>query len=160
MPGDALYADVGTINYIRSEYAFNDAQKRGRWHVLMGRIRGRNPHLLPFHQVAGDLTTAQTIYRGLHDIPLQRIVGSAGRDKEFTRSFYPLTREQRQKERWRTAFALALSGAGYPPIEVYQVGETYFVINGHHRVSIARYLNWKTIQAHVSEVRLPAKEPN
>jgi hypothetical protein len=157
MPGDALYADVGTINYIRSEYAFNDAQMRGRWEALMRRITGRNPHLLSFHQVAGNLTSAQTVYRGLRDIPLQHIVGSTGRETEFTRRFYPLTGEQRQKERWRIAFALALSGVGYPPIEVYQAGEMYFVINGHHRVSIARYLNWKTIQAHVSEVRLPVE---
>ncbi|MGD2206345.1 MAG: hypothetical protein PVH17_06165 [Anaerolineae bacterium] len=160
MPGDALYADVGTINYIRSEYAFSDAQKRGRWQVLMGRIRGRNSHLLSFHQVVAEPRPIEAAYRGLQDIPLKQIVGSIGRDTEFTRHFFPLTREQRQKERWRTAFALTLSGAGYPPIEVFQVDETYFVINGHHRVSIASYLRWKTIQAHVSEVQLPVERQN
>ena len=159
MPGDTLNADVNTINYIRSDYAFGDARKRAAWDVLTSLIAGRNPHLLSFHEAVGDPHGARVAYRGLLDIPVRHIVGSAGREREFTRRFYPLTNSRRQKERWRMAFARALSGIGYPPIEVCQVGKSFFVITGHHRVSIARYLNWRTIQAHVSEVGLPL-EPN
>ena len=155
MPGDALYADVKTINYIRSEHAFGDARMRARWDVLTSLIAGRNPHLLSFRLAVGDAHRARVIYHGLQDIPLSHVVGSVGREREFTWRFHPLTNRQRQKERWRTAFARALSGSGYPPIEVYQVGMSFFVIEGHHRVSIAKYLNWETIQAHVSELRLP-----
>jgi hypothetical protein len=154
MPGDVLHANVGIINYIRSEYAFNDARTRGRWQVLKGLLTRRNPYLLGFRRVARDLQQTQVIHHGLLDIPVRDIVGSTGREKEFTRRFYPLDTTQRQKERWRTSFTMTLLGIGYAPIEVYKVGTIYFVINGHHRVSVARYLNWKTIQAYVSEVPL------
>jgi hypothetical protein len=154
MPGDVLHANVGVINYIRSEYAFNDARTRGRWQVLKGLLTRRNPYLLCFRRAIGDLQQTQVVHRGLLDIPVRDIVGSTGREKEFTRRFYPLGSTQRQKERWRTSFTTTLLGIGYAPIEVYKVGGIYFVINGHHRVSVARYLNWKTIQAHVSEVPL------
>lgn len=155
MPGDVLHADVGIINYIRSEYAFNDARLRGRWQVLIGLITRRNPYLLSFRRVVGDLHQTEVIHCGLQDVPVRDVVGSTGREREFTHRFYPLTRTERQKERWRTSFTMTLLGIGYTPIEVYKVGGAYFVINGHHRVSVARYLDWSTIQAHVTEVLLP-----
>lgn len=153
MTGDALCADVATINYIRSDYAFNDARVRGCWQVLTRWITGRDPYLLSFHQVVGKLPQTQIINRGLQDIPLRHVVGSMGREKEFTRQFFPLTTRPGQKERWRTAFALTLCGTGYHPIEACEIDGLFFVINGHQRVSVARYLNWKTIQAHVSQMK-------
>lgn len=157
MPGDVLHADVGILNYIRSEYAFTDARTRGRWQVLKGLLTRRNPYLLCFRRVVGDVQQTQVIHRGLLDIPVRDIVGSTGREREFTQGFYPLDSTQRQKERWRTSFTTALLGIGYAPIEVYKAGGIYFVINGHHRVSVAKYLNWNTIQAYVSELPLPAE---
>jgi hypothetical protein len=152
MPGDVLHADVATMNYIRSEYAFNDARNRGRLELLKGLIARRNSYLLPFHRVTGSLCQAPAVYRGLQDIPLVDIVGSVGREKEFTRRFYPLTTLERQKQRWRDSYTMTSNGIGYPPIEVCKVGGAYFVVNGHHRVSVASYLKWRTIQAHVSEL--------
>lgn len=154
MLGDVLGRDVQTIYYIQSDSAFKMARMRGYLELVKGFVTGRTPYLLPFHQVVGDLCRVQTLYRGLQDIALENIVGSVGRGKQFTRQFYPLTSTERQKERWRLCYTKSLTGAGYPPIEVCKVGREYFVVNGHHRVSVARYLGWKTIEAHVSELCL------
>jgi hypothetical protein len=144
------------IYYIQSEDAFGRARMRGRVQVAKALFTGHDPHLLSFRQAVGGLRPVRVVHRGLQDILVKDIVGSVGREKEFTRHFHPLTSSARQKERWRLSYALSRAGRGYPPIEVCKVGGDYFVVNGHHRVSVAKYLNWKTIQACVSEVALPA----
>lgn len=154
MPGDVLGADLETMYYIRSEAAFNIARMRGNLELLKGLITRRNPHLLSFRQEFSDLCETQTIYRGLQDIAVKDIVGSVGREKEFSRQFNPLSSSSRQKERWRLVYTMSLAGKGLPPIEVCKTDQTFFVLNGHHRVSVARYLNCKTIPAHVSELPL------
>ncbi|MCA9972668.1 MAG: universal stress protein, partial [Anaerolineales bacterium] len=89
------------------------------------------------------------------DIPLDAIIGSVGRYGDFTRSFLP--RSDSMKQRWAAVKTLATSGEGWPPIQVYQLGSAYFVLDGNHRVSVARQLGMRTIQAYVTEVvsRLP-----
>src|SRR5690606_11426800 len=54
--------------------------------------------------------------------------------------------------RW-VGVRLAMTGLeGVPPIELYQVGDAYFVKDGNHRVSVARQLGAKTINAYVTPV--------
>ena len=89
-------------------------------------------------------------YKGLQDIPLDKIVGSVGRHKDFTGTFLPKMGEM--KERWSRVYAKMNSMEGVPPIEVYQVDDVYFVRDGNHRVSVARELGSETIQAHVTEL--------
>src|SRR5438045_9127127 len=52
---------------------------------------------------------------------------------------------------------MACGPEGFPPIDVYKVGDVYFVIDGNHRVSVARQLGAKTIEAYVTE--LPTSVP-
>lgn len=154
MPGDVLGWDLETMYYIRSEAAFNIARMRGHLELLKGLVTRRDPHLFSFRQEISDLWQAQTVYRGLQDIAVKDIVGSVGREKEFSRQFNPLASSSRQKERWRLVYTMSLAGKGLPPIEVCKKDQTFFVLNGHHRVSVARYLNRQTIPAHVSELAL------
>jgi nucleotide-binding universal stress UspA family protein len=74
--------------------------------------------------------------RGVHEIPLAAIVGSVGRYSDFTRTFLP--RQDSDQDR---------------SIEVYKVGEVYFVLDGNHRVSIARQMGLTHLEAHVIEVK-------
>ena len=97
----------------------------------------------------------QAIYRGLQDIPVKNIVGSTGRYEDFTRRFLPRRSGKRDKERWRNIYTLAVTGKGFPPIDVYKIDQVYFVKDGNHRVSVARELGWKMIQAHVTELPSP-----
>jgi hypothetical protein len=110
------------------------------------------PDLLPFEEVRKRLRLHQKYYKGLQDIELRRIRGSVGRYRDFTGTFLPRMGDLR--ERWQRVGALAHT-RGLPPIEVYQVGEAYFVLDGNHRVSIARQLGSDTIQAHVWEYPTP-----
>jgi hypothetical protein len=110
-------------------------------------------NLLSFREVREKLHLQGGAYRGLQDIPLDKIVGSVGRYQDFTRTFLPRTHADRQ--RWARVKALMEGMTGLPPIEVFQVGDVYFVKDGNHRVSVARDLGAKTIQAHVTEVKSP-----
>jgi len=141
--------------YIRSESEFGRARMRGFLEMVMALITGNNMHLLSFDEVVQKLRLKQAIYRGLQDIPLDNIVGSTGRYEDFTRRFLPRSGDKRDKERWRNIYTLAVTGKGFPPINVYKVDQVYFVKDGNHRVSVARDLGWKTIQAHVTELPSP-----
>ena len=90
---------------------------------------------------------------GVQEIPLDRVVGSAdvGRSKEFDASFLPQTR--RLRDRWSHVYAAVLDGAELDPIDVYKLGHSYYVIDGHHRVSVLRRLGRDKVKARVTNVR-------
>lgn len=144
-----------SMAYIRSESEFGRAKLRGFLEIILGLIRGHAMHLLSFDEVVEKLRLKQSIYRGLQEIPLDQIVGSTGRYEDFTRHFLPRTGSSRDKERWRNIYTLAVTGKGFPPIDVYKIDQVYFVKDGNHRVSVARDLGWKTIQGHVTELPSP-----
>jgi len=142
--------DLKTVIYIRSEAEFNRARRRAFWDIKRSLVTGHKPYLLPFDEVIKGLPAMPTINSGLQDIPLKKIVGSVGRSRDFTRHFMPCLSDEQDNVRWRTIYTLAIFGAGFPPIDVFQIGPVYFVQNGHHRVSVASYLGWSTIQAYVT----------
>lgn len=149
---EPLNLDQESRAYIKSESEFNHVRIQGFLERMMGAITGRNMHLLSFNEVAEKLRLKQTIFLGLQDIPLENIVGSTGRYEDFTRKFLPRTGDKRHKERWRQIYTLAVTGKGFPPIDVYKIDQVYFVKDGNHRVSVARDLGWDTIQANVTEL--------
>lgn len=152
MPGDVLGSDIETIYYIRSETAFRIARSRGLWEVLRCRISKRNAYLRSFRDSVAESRLAEARYLGIQFVATRDIIGSLGRAREFSRSFLPVGNRAMQRERWRQSYTRLLCGAVCPPVQVCKVGESYYVVNGHHRVSAARYLNVKTIQAHVSNL--------
>jgi hypothetical protein len=141
-----------TLTYIRSESEFSHAKMKGFLEMILGLITGHNMHLLSFDEVIEKLRLKRAIYRGLQDIPIKNIVGSTGRYADFTRHFLPRGHDRRDKERWRNIYTLAVTGRGFPPIDVYKIDQVYFVKDGNHRVSVARELGWETIQAYVTEL--------
>lgn len=115
--------------------------------ALLGLFWGQpEPGLLSFDQVERALRSRAQAYRGTSEIPVEAIVGSVGRYRDFTRAFLPLLPQARARlERVRRATEL-------PPIDVYRVGEVYFVRDGNHRVALARSQGRATITAHVIEI--------
>lgn len=111
-------------------------------------LRGGSPELLSFDEVQKSLRLAQKYYRGIQNIPLDQIRGSVGRYKDFTQSFLP--KRSYMQGRWENV-SMVVTTRGTPPIEVYQVGDAYFVLDGNHRVSIARQNEAETIEARVYE---------
>ena len=117
---------------------------------LMARLTGKSTDLLAYDVVEKELRVLRTEERGVQEIPLDQIVGSVGRYRDFTREFLP--KRDSDAERWARVKAAITDMRGMPPIEVYQVGEVYFVKDGNHRVSVARRLGTDTISAYVTKV--------
>ncbi len=96
-------------------------------------------------------------YGGVQEIPLDRVVGSAAapsKTGDFDPGFLPINR--RMRDRWTRIYQAMVEGDELPPIDVYKVGDDYYVIDGHHRVSVARSLGRATINARVVEVKTRA----
>ena len=96
-------------------------------------------------------------FGGVREIPLDRIVGSAAppsKTGDFDPGFMPVNR--RTRDRWLRIYREMVEGDELPPIDVYKVGDDYYVIDGHHRVSVARSLGRATINARLVEVRTRA----
>ena len=140
-------------NQLKRQMAVQDfqaARQRAAIQEVLARITGRPNELLSYEEVAEKLKLRIRSERGIQQIPIDAIVGSVGRYTDFTRTFLP--RRAGDKDRW-AGVRMAFLEAGAPPIEVYKVGDVYFVIDGNHRVSIARQEGAKTIEAHVIEVK-------
>lgn len=132
---------------------FDAARRTALIEDLVRIARGRPVDLLPFDAVRRELKLRHLVDRGIQEVPIDRIVGSLGRTAEFTRAFRP--RDEALRERWEDVRAVALSARGFPPVELYKVDQAYFVVDGHHRVSVERALGAPTIEAWVKEFSTP-----
>ncbi len=130
---------------------FRAIRNRAVLKELLSRFTGESIELLSYEDVRQKLKGQGGTDRGLREIPLEAIVGSVGRYADFTRDFLP--RKNAIEERWARVRIAVEDLSGLPPIDVYQIGEVYFVLDGNHRVSVARQLGAKKIQAYVTEVR-------
>src|SRR3990172_13258500 len=139
-------------NYHNALQDFQSAHLRAKLQGVLARITGRSNELLSYEEIASKLKLQGRSDKGVQTIPVDAIVGSVGRYTDFTRTFLP--RRAGDRERWANVKATFLEdGAGLPPIEVYKVGAAYFVIDGNHRVSIAKQERFTSIEARVIEVR-------
>jgi uncharacterized ParB-like nuclease family protein len=110
---------------------------------------------LSFEEVSAQLRLGEpTGDASLEEIPLDKIVGSVGRYRDFNRAFLP--RAQVDPARW-TRIEHLQGRLSLPPIDVFKVGDVYFVRDGNHRVSVARTRKHKTILARV--VHIPVRVP-
>jgi hypothetical protein len=87
-------------------------------------------------------------YTGVRSVPLDQIQGSEGRSTDFDRDFYPL--QDRTRERWLGIARARRAGKSLPPVLLVQVDQVYYVRDGHHRISVARALGQRTIEAKVT----------
>ena len=139
------------MGYLQAISDFRRARRRAAIEQVMARLRGRSVDLLPFDEVRSKLKGRVARPLGLQEIPLNAIVGSVGRYVDFTRSFLP--RQDSDEERWARVQLAAKDLGGLPPIQVYKIGDVYFVRDGNHRVSVARQFEQTYIQAYVTEIQ-------
>ncbi len=132
---------------------FRRARRRAGLRALLARIRGESNELFSYEEVLRQLRGKIFATPTLEEIPLRLIRGSVGRYREFTREFLP--RSDQQEERWARVKSAVTGLSGVPPIEVYQIGEVYFVQDGNHRVSVAREMGLEKIEAYVTRVETP-----
>lgn len=138
---------------LEGKLKFESARFHGFLADLKAHLFNQSSELWNFDEVKSKLRLQNPLYRGLQDIPVNRIVGSVGRYHDFTREFLP--KNDDMQDRWSHVYAQMYSMEGVPPIDVYQVDDVYFVRDGNHRVSIARQGKYDTIQAHVTELDTP-----
>ncbi|HEX5896257.1 MAG TPA: hypothetical protein VFY47_08015 [Thermoleophilaceae bacterium] len=131
---------------------FSRARRRRALARLSSRLRRAEDvnHILPFEEVARALGRIGERRLGQELIALDSIVGTVDRSREFDRNFRPTS--PRVRERWQRINTAQRKGEAMPPIDVYRIGELHFVKDGHHRVSVARALGHKDINAYVTEV--------
>ncbi|ANE42935.1 DUF4032 domain-containing protein [Deinococcus puniceus] len=124
---------------------------------LLGILRREPNELLPFDWMK-HLGPQGEHQLGLQAIPVDQITGSVDRYREFDRHYLP--KEKHLDERWIGVRSAQLEGKELPPIQVYKVGDLYFVKDGNHRVSVARRQGQKYIDANVIElnVTVPPEE--
>lgn len=135
---------------LRPDIEFARARRLAALQQAAAAITGKPTRLLPFDEIRSQLRFSGAAHRGLQEISLDSIVGSVGRYQDFTRSFLPT--QLANSERWINLRRF-IEEHELAPIEVYRVGEAHFVIDGNHRVSIARKLKARTIPAYVTEVK-------
>jgi hypothetical protein len=131
---------------------FTRARRRARLRSVMARIRREHAsnRLLSFDDVRRELSVATNrLHRGTRVVEVDEIVGSVGRWRDFDRSFLPARASVGQ--RWKRIDRAFQRGEDLPPVELYKIGDAYFVVDGHHRVSVARYHDVPTLEAAVAE---------
>jgi hypothetical protein len=130
--------------------------KRARRQAFLARLLSRLNHesndLLPLNEVRLRLHSRGQHYRGLQTVPVAAIVGSEGRYEDFNRQFLP--RAAALKDRWVSIDRAHYEDVLLPPVDLYKMGDIYFVKDGNHRISVARQRGQEFIDAFVTEIEV------
>jgi hypothetical protein len=132
---------------------FDRALSKAFWRRVLSRLTGETNALLPFDEVREKLPMRGQHYLGLRQVPMDQIIGSAGRYRDFDRAFLPV--QDRTRARWESIDKAHYADVVLPPVELYKIGEVYFVKDGNHRVSVARERGQVDIDAYVIEIDIP-----
>ncbi len=119
---------------------------------ILALFSGRWNALLSYDQVKEKLHIGGPIYRGVRTVEVAKIVGSVNRYRDFDRAFLPTS--NRLAPRWQRVDRAFYEDVSLPPVVLYKVGDVYFVVDGHHRVSVAREQGQEFIEAEVRECRV------
>jgi hypothetical protein len=145
------------VERIRAGEDFEAARFRGFRRAVRNALTGRASRLVALDTVLEAAGAEGRSFGGVQEIPVDKIVGSAAspaKAGDFLPGFLPATR--RMRDRWTRVYTAMVEGGELPPIDVYRVGDGYYVIDGHHRVSVARSLGREMINARVIDVRTRA----
>jgi len=124
--------------------SFNLAYNRGRRNQLVVKILGKENHLqtLSSQPVASSRSTSRIV-----SVPIRQIKGSLGRSTDFDVNFNPL--QERSHSRWISILTAVRMNIPLPAIALVQVGDTYLVRDGHHRISVAKSMGQVMIEARI-----------
>jgi hypothetical protein len=140
---------------LKAAERFEAARRKAFLSEIVAFLSGRRNELLSWEEVKDKLHLRGQHYRGIESVPVDKIVGSVGRYQDFDRAFLP--KQDSAASRWMSVARARLSDVGLPPVSLYKVGDAYFVLDGHHRVSVAREQGAHFVDAEVveAEARVP-----
>jgi hypothetical protein len=128
---------------------FERARFKAFFNRVFAVISGQPTQLLSYDEVKEKLHIGGPIYRGVQTIRVDQIVGSLNRYHEFDRAFLPT--QDATSSRWQNVDRAFYKEINLPPVVLYKVGQVFFVVDGHHRVSVAREQGQEFIEAEVRE---------
>lgn len=139
----------------RTEQDFQWAQTRAFLSRLAHLFNPGGEDLLPFEEAKALLKPQGEVYAGIAAVPLEKIVGSEGRYRDFNRHFLP--RKDYLRQRWTSIDRTRYQDIILPPVRLYEMGGVYFVRDGNHRVSVARAMGQLEIDAEVTSLQSKIK---
>ena len=145
------------IEQIRAIQDFDAATARAFRRSLLRIFTGKASRLRSIQPMLKAAGLEGRAFAGVEEITLDRVAGSLAPDAkagDFDPRFLPIKR--RMRGRWTRIYQAMVEGGELPPIDVYKVDDNYYVIDGHHRVSVARNLGRPTISARVINVKTRA----
>jgi hypothetical protein len=143
------------IGYLSLEEQVDKDFSRAHHRAFFGRLAARirrdkgGSGLSAFDETRMAMRADNRRYVGRKEVEVSKIVGSVGRHRHFDRGFMPT--KASMAERWKRVDRAFHRGVELPPVRLYKLGEDYFVEDGNHRVSVARYQEVEWIEAEVTE---------
>ena len=129
---------------------FTKAKSRARSSRIRSLLTGRNDDLPSLDAAKESVGSMSECYAGCDSIPVDHIVGSEGRSPDFNRAFLP--RREFMRHRWQNIDAAYYAGTPLPAVKVVKIGDSYYVRDGNHRVSVARMHKIAYIDAEVTRL--------
>jgi uncharacterized ParB-like nuclease family protein len=145
------------VETLRAREDFDSARFKAFRRAIQATLTRRSRRLISLDRVLEAAGVEGKSFGGVQEIPLDKVVGSAAADAkaaDFDPAFLPANR--RLRDRWTRIYTAMVEGDELPPIDVYKLDDYYYVIDGHHRVSVARSLGRDVINARVVEVKTRA----
>ena len=133
----------------RSRADYSRARFRAFLNKAWSVVSGQPTNLLSYDEVKEKLHIGGPIYRGMQTVHVDQIAGSLNRYHQFDRAFLPV--QDDTADRWQRVNRAFYEDISLPPVVLYKVGQVYFVVDGHHRVSVARQQGQIDIEAEVRE---------
>ena len=122
---------------------------------ILGLNFKKKENLKSFAEVQKEENAYNSVNLGIKEIPLGKIVGSVEKYSYFDKNFVP--KNNIVKQRWISIYAAYMAETMLPPVILYKIKDDYYVYDGNHRVSVAKFLNFASIEAEVEEF-LPTKD--
>jgi hypothetical protein len=133
----------------RSRADFSKARFKAFVNQIMSFMSGKRTTLLSYDEIKEKLHIGGPVYRGVKTIRVDQIAGSLNRYHEFDDAFLP--KDDTLGKRWQSVDRAFYQDVHLPPVVLYKVGDVYFVVDGHHRVSVAREQGQIYIEAEIRE---------
>jgi hypothetical protein len=133
-----------------AEADFSRARMRAMFSQMQHFMHTDRDKLLSFNDVKEILKPKNQVYRGTQIVPINLIVGSEGRYRDFNKYFFP--KSEHLRSRWQRVDEAIITDHILPPIQLYEIGGVYFVRDGNHRVSVAKSQGVEYIDAEVTSL--------
>jgi hypothetical protein len=146
-PGDGSSRNAFAYRYNTALSHFKSSMFLGKIIRLKNRITHCASRLYDLNALKPDLSLRGSFYAGIQVVPIGSIIGSEGKTGDFDMGFHPL--KESSRERWVGMAMAYLSCLPLPPVQLIQVGDAYFVRDGHHRISVSSAFGQATIDAEV-----------